>query len=275
MSRPLRLLLLALPLLLAACPRGVRFGPEGEITDPEYLLRRLEANASRIRSVKGEARAAVKTPQQSGTVGQFAAALRPASLHLETLNFFGKPIAALATDGARFTLFLEEEASFYSGPASAANVGRLLPLPVEPAEVVSLLLGEVPRLEGAQATLEVDRDARAYRLTLTRGALRQQIWLGTEDLRPLRSQRRGAPGYDLEFSDYQVIDQQLFPMVRKVRAVAADGSPTGNEIELRFRDLELNVALDPALFRLEPPPGARTIALDAEGEVTGPATPAP
>jgi hypothetical protein len=260
-----RLPLTALALLLAACPGRLRFGPEGEITDPVYLLRRLDARASKVRSLKGEASVKVKAGSGSGSVGEFVAALRPASLHLETLNFFGKPVAALATDGKAFALFVEEGATFYRGPPTAANVGRLLPVAVAPAEVVSILLGDVPRLAEAAAHLEVDRDALAYRLTLERGETRQTIWLGTEDLRLLKSETRGESGYDIVFDDYQVVDDVLFPMQMEIRTVLGDGTPAGAELFLHFKDAQLNVALDSALFALEPPPGARRVELDAQG----------
>lgn len=267
----LRHALLPLVLLLAACPPPLRFGPEGELTDPEYVLRRLDARAAAVRSIKAEAKVAIKSPQQSGSVGEFVAAQRPASLHLETLNFFGKPVAALATDGAAFGLFVEEGATFYEGPASAAAVGRLLPVALEPADAVALLLGDVPRLSGSRARLELDRDARAYRLTLTRGELEQVLYVGTEDLRLLRSEPKGFAGLRVTFDDFQAFGDVIFPVAADLVALGADGQPTGTEVKLRYKDVELNVALDPALFVLEPPPGARRIRLDSAGnEVVSP-----
>ena len=254
---------------LAACPPVLRFGPDGEITDADYLLRRLDARSATVRSVKAEAKVTLKTPQQSGTAGQFVAALRPASLHLETLNFFGKPIAALATDGGSFGLFVEEGATAYSGPASAANVGRLLPVAIEPAEAVAILLGDVVRLRGAAARVELDRDARAYLLTLTRGAVTQRLWVGTEDLRLLRADVRGTAGLEVAFDDFQAFGSAIFPVQINLKTLAADGSPEGTQVGLSYKDVELNVALEPALFALEPPPGARRVTLDAFGNELG------
>jgi outer membrane lipoprotein-sorting protein len=259
-------LVLALAVVtLAGCPRPLRFGPEGQITDPAYVLRRLDARAAAVRSVKAEARVSLKTTQRSGTANQFIAALKPASLHVETLNFFGKPVAALATDGASFGLFMDESATFYSGPASAANVGLLLPVAVEPTEAAKLLLGEVPRIEAEQVHLELDAEDRAYRLTLTRGAVQQRLWVATEDLRLLRSEVRGAAGLDVLFDDFQVIEGVLFPMAVEIRAVLADGAPQGTVVSLHYKDAEVNLALDPALFVLEQPPGTRRVLLDAAG----------
>ena len=162
------------------------------------------------------------------------------------------------------------------GSASAANVGRLLPVPIAPAEAVALLLGDVLRLEGGSPRLKVDKDARAYLLTLTRGAVVQRIWVGAEDLRVLRADIRGAPGLRVSFGDFQAFNGLIFPMEIQVQALHPDGSPAGTELGLKYKDVELNVALEPALFTLEPPPGARRVELDAAGSETGaPPPPSP
>ncbi|MGC4115711.1 MAG: DUF4292 domain-containing protein [Myxococcales bacterium] len=263
------LLLLPLALTLCGCPRPLRFGPEGEITDANYLLRRLDLRSGALRSVKAEAKVSVKTDAQSGSTGQFVAVKRPGSMHLETLNFFGKPVAALASNGFKFNLFVEEGATFYSGPATAANVGRLLPVAIDPEEAVAVLLGDVLRLPGANAKMVLDRDARAYLVTLTRGTVSQRLWVGTEDFRLLRADVQGAAGLRVTFSDFQAFGDFIFPMEIEMLALRADGSPAGAEVGMRYKDVELNVALDPSLFALEIPPGARQVVLDADGNEVG------
>ncbi len=261
-----RTLALAALLALAGCPRPpLRFGPEGEIADPQLLLRMLAGRAARVSSLKAEAKVSVKTPRQSGSAGEFVAVQRPASLHLETLNFFGKPVAVLASDGERFSLYSEQDASFTTGPASPANVSRLLPFTLDPREAVELLLGQAPILAGAEARLEIDAGEGAYRLTLTRGAVEQRLWVATEDLRPLRSQIRGASAYDLALSDYQEFGGLVFPTRLDLRTVDASGRPSGIEVTLRYKDLELNPALEPELFTLEAPPGTRRVEVDEAG----------
>ncbi|MGI5861548.1 MAG: DUF4292 domain-containing protein [Myxococcales bacterium] len=262
--------LLGLALLLAACPpRPLRFGPEGEITEPDTLLRLLDRRAERVQTLKSEARARIKTPQQSGTVNEFVAVQRPELLHLETLDFFGKPVAALATNGERFALYNGQDATFYTGPASAANVSRLLPLVLDPREAVMILLGEVPRIAAERARLIVDEEARAYRLTLTSGAVTQRIWVGTDDLRPLRSEIRGTRAYDVSFDNYQLIEGVIFPVEIALVAVDERGKPTGVEISLKYQELELNPSLSPALFRLSQPPNTRLIEVDELGRPLG------
>jgi len=273
MRTPRAALLPLLTLVLAACPPALRFGPEGEITDAAYLLRRLDARSGALRSIKAEAKVSLKSEQQSGSAGQFVAARRPASLHLETLNFFGKPVAVLAADAGSFSLFVEETGTFYTGPASAANVGRLLPVAIAPAEAVALLLGDVLRLPGATARLELDREARAYLLTLTRGPVTQRIWAGTEDLRILRADVQGAPGLRVAFGDFQAFGNLVFPMERPGRARGAGGDRGG--AALQGRRAQRGARAGPLRARRaarRPPrgagrPGARGVR-DAAGSLT-------
>lgn len=263
--RPSAHALALLSLALAACPHPLRFGPEGEIRDPRAVLARLDARAARLRSVRGEAKVRLRSPSQTGTAGELVAAERPARLHLTTLGFFGKPVASLASDGEAFELYVEPTASFYTGPATAANVSRLLMLELPPSSVVELLLGDLPRLSAGQPTMALDSEARAYRLTLAEGAATQELWVATEDLTPLRSQMRGPLGYDAAFSDFEDVGDLRLPQALELRSVDAAGRPTGVELSLRYRERELNAELEASLFALEQPPGTQRIALDAEG----------
>jgi hypothetical protein len=254
-----------LTLTLAACPRPLRFGPEGEIRDPRAVLARLDARSARLRSVRGEARVRLRSPSQLGTASELVAAERPARLHLTTLGFFGKPAASLASDGAEFQLFVEQTASFYAGPATAANVSHLLLLELPPASVVDLLLGDVPRLSAREATMALEPESRAYRLSLAQGVWSQELWVATEDLSPLRSQIRGPLSYDAAFGDFEDVGELRLPRSLELRAVDAAGRPTGVELGLHYREREANVELDPSLFRLKQPPGTKRIELDADG----------
>lgn len=262
---------LALPFLaaslavLTACPHRVRFGPEGEITEPQQLLRLLDERADKVQGIKAEAKARIQTPAQSGSVGEFIAAQRPDKLHLETLDFFGKPVAVLAADGERFALYNAEEAAYYTGPATAANVSRLLPLVLDPREAAAILLGEIPRIPAEQARLEIDPDARAYLLTLQSGPVTQRIWVGTEDYRPLRSELRGRRAYDLRFGDYQLVEETIFPMEVQISSVDARGEPAGVEVGLKYKDLEINPPVDPGLFILAQPPNTRRVEVGPLG----------
>jgi outer membrane lipoprotein-sorting protein len=263
---PLRIIAASVLALGIACaPHPLRFGPDGEINDAALLLRKLDERSARVLSVKAEARVKIRAPERSGTVGELIAAARPAALHLETLDFFGKPVALLASDGERFAMFAQDKASFYTGPATAQNISRLLPLVLEPSEVAAILLGDIPRIRATEARLELDTEARAYRVTLKAGAVSQRLWVSTEDLALLRSEVRGARAYDLRHDDFETLSGLPFPKTIELTTVRADGSSAGVEIAVRYKELELNPPLDPSFFKLEQPAGSKLIEVDTAG----------
>ncbi len=263
--RRLTVLPAAVALTLAACHHPLRFGPEGELRDPRAVLERLDARAARLRSVRGEARVRLRSPSQSGSASELIAAERPARLHLTTLGFFGKPAASLASDGEVFELFVESGSSFYTGPATAANVSRLFMVELPPSAIVEILLGDLPRLVASQPVMTLDAEARAYRLELAEGPAAQELWVSTEDLTPLRSRVRGPHGYDAAFGDFEEVGELRLPRSLELRGVDAAGRPTGVELSLSYRDREVNTALDASLFALEQPPGTSHIELDGAG----------
>ena len=131
---------------VSGCKKRIDFGPRGEVTDARALLVLVRQAADRVGSVQGDAKLTVHSPQGNGTLGLYVAAQRPDAIHLESLDFFGKPLAVLVSKGGRFGLYQAQENRYYVGPASPENVSRLLPIVLPPKELVSLLLGQAPLL---------------------------------------------------------------------------------------------------------------------------------
>lgn len=251
----------------AGCPRPpFAPGPGGVITDPQVVLNAIEDRNAALRSAQGEARANVDTPKGGGGVDLYVLVEEPDRFRLEAIDFFGRPLGVLATDGVAFTYLDMQAGRFVEGPATPENVSRLLPVVVPADELASILLGEVPLLEhtasNGGAALTVDHDARAYRLELGPPDHRlQRVWLTPPALRPVafevadRPQSRAAfapgahrnfPGYRVEFSDFEgPLDRP-----RTIRLATLDRQ---FRVELKWRDRELDPAIDPALFTVQPP----------------------
>ncbi len=249
MRRPLVLALL----LCSACPRQLplRFGPEGEIRDPRLLLRALDARSARLSTLSAGGRITVAGPH-GGTTGVEIAAQKPASLRIEIDGFFGNPVALLATDGRRLEIFRVDQGVFAEGAASAENLARLLPAALPPAEAVGLLLADPPRLPNVGG-LRVDPARRAYALTLEGGGRVQILYLDTETLALVGASLAGE--YDARFDDLAPLAGVSFPRSLSLAVQEA-------HVEIRYRDLQLGQPLDPALFVLQPPPGARLVPLE-------------
>ncbi len=249
---------LAVAALLTGCPIRVDFGRDGEPKDVGELLQRVAHAEKQVSSIKGEAKLKVESKNGSGTVSLFAAVEDPARLHLETLDFFGRPTGSFVSDGVRFGLYDANAGRYYTGPATAQNVGRFVPIAMAPAELAALLLGRAPRLDGAKPAMRLDGKLGLFEVTLTREPVVQRVWVKPPEYRVVKSRVEGTRAYDLDFEDLQAVGSLTYP--RRVRLEAA-----GEQLELDYKDITLNETSDPAMYELTPPANVPVVPVDANG----------
>jgi outer membrane lipoprotein-sorting protein len=261
-----------LAVVCSGCPHRIEFGPEGPIDDPEQLFQLVSQAQANLVTIQGDAKLRVDSPQGSGTLSMFLAISRPGLLHMETFDFFNRPVAALVSDGQRFGLYQTEGNIFFQGPASPENVSRFLPVVLPSEELVAVMLGQVPFIPAERKTLELDRGEGVYVLKLFRGPVTQTLQVHPKFYRVVRSEVRGVPGYDLAFDDFKQEGQARFPKEVKLIAEAAE-----TELRLRYSDVTLNAPPDLTLYELAPPEGARVVEVDARGREVSPtpASPSP
>lgn len=254
-----------LAVVCSGCPHRLEFGPEGPIEDPEKLFQLVNKAQENLVTLQGDAKLHVSSPQGSGTLSMFMAISRPGLLHMETFDFFNRPVAALVSDGQRFGLYQTEGNVFYQGPSSPENVSRFLPVVLPSEELVAVMLGQVPFIPAERKTLELDRGEGVYVLKLFRGAVTQTLQVHPKFYRVVRSEVRGVPGYDLAFDDFKEQGGAVFPQEVKLLAEVAQ-----TELRLRYSDVTLNAPPDLTLFELAPPEGARVVQVDARGREVSP-----
>lgn len=232
----------------AHVPKPVDFGERGEITDPNVLFELLLAQTPGVERVRGEAKAKVDTPEGAGSLTEFVVASRPDRLRLESIDFFGRPVALLTTDGEVGRMLDVERNVFFEGPANATVVARLLPVRIDPRVVVSLLtgglgLGAAP----VPQTVRVDPERGVYVLALETTDGPQTVSLNPRTLHPLIvTTDEWAATFEGWRNDS--------PLPSKVTLSTPDGRA---KVTLTWRDTELDPALDPDVFTLVPPPGAQ------------------
>jgi len=264
MNTPLRRLFLAS--LLGAAPACVHHTDFSKTPTPEgtALLREVDQLESYTERVKGSARVSVQATEGSGETGAFIAAQAPGEAHLELLDFFGSPSQVLVSDGRVFGLYQKDKGTYLTGPATAAAISRLLPIHLSPEDLVAILLGRTPRLAVPPFSVEPDAEADAWRVTLVQADRRQTLWIHPVSRRVVRSVLEGPGGYELLFDQVKTADG--IPFARKV--TFKDSAAT---VVLRWspEDVELDPKLDPALFRVAAPPGARVVEVDGRGPGAG------
>lgn len=262
-GRPLAVLLVAL-LGLFGCPaRRIDFGPRGEIEDPAALLELIKEAESKVVTLTGESKIRVDTPEARGAFSMFTAVSRPSLVHLEPLDFFGKPQAVLVVHSDQFGLYDAQQNLYYRGPASPQNVSRFLPIALPAPELTLILLGAAPRIPHERAELRSDDGCACYILALHRGEATQTLQVHPRSFRVLRSEIRGVSAYDLQFEDIAEYGMVSFPRRVRLRSDAADV-----DLDLRYTEVTLNQAPDLTMFDLEPPEGVPVVEVEASGRPT-------
>lgn len=258
-------------LFLTGCPpRRIDFGTRGEVTDPEALLKLIEAQEQRVATLSGDAKLKVDTPEGKGSVGMFVALSRPALVHLALFDFFNRPQAMLVVQGDRFGLYQAEGNRYYRGPASPQNVSRFLPVVLSAPELTQIMLGATPRIPHERLELQSSDECHCYVLKLHRGAVTQTLEVHPRTYRVQKSTITGAPAYDLEFEDIADYAELAFP-----RRILLKAPHANVEVELKYSDVKLNEAPDLTLFDLEPPEGVEVIEVDPSGVPTEGGPPPP
>ncbi len=247
-------------LALAGCLP--RVPPPDLSLDPVELLAEVKAAQARVVSVQGRARLGVDAPGGSGGVEQYLVAERPGRLRIESHDFFGNVAAVLAVEDGRLALYDARERTFLRGAATPANLARLLPVPLAPETLVTLLCGSAPLLDGEPVSAEPG-DGRVL-LTMREGSLVQRLEVGpgaallSSRVRRLTAGGEVPAGLDAQFSVHRTLAGQRVPT-----EVAARSPEAHVALSLHWRELEVNRPVDPSLFRLSPPAGARVVDLDA------------
>ncbi len=257
-----RLPFIAFVLLLTACPpKRVDFGRDGEPRSAEELLARINHAEAQIISITGDAKLGVDSPQGKGSVTLFVAVLHPALVHIEQLDFFGRPQGVFVTDGERFGLYQAAEGAYFRGPATAPNLGRFLPVTMPPAELAAVLLGRAPRIRHDALEMSFDAAQQLYVLKLTKGNVVQTLLVQPPSYRVVHSSAVNLDAYDLSFSDLS--DEGGVTLPKTARLVAKQ---VKTSIELSLKSITVNDAPDLTLFELQAPEDIPVVEVDAKGD---------
>lgn len=257
----LRLAPVALAALLASgcVPRKP---PPDLSTDPAQLLAQVRGAQGQVVRIQGEARIRLRAPSKA-TFRQWTVAERPDRIHLEALDFFGNPAAVLVASGGRFSLYDAQKKVFYTGAATPENLSRLVPVPVSAPELVAILLGSAPLPEALPVA--VAPDDGHLRLRFEEEGARLDAWIGAHALVE-KAQRSVAGGagrgsWRVEFADHRAYGPAWFPGWLALRS---DASRV--RLELSWTQVEVNGDVDPAIFELKPPKGARIVDVDVDAD---------
>jgi hypothetical protein len=208
-------------------------------------LASLRELAETRHALRATARASSEGPEGAGFTNQLLLVERPASLRVEVIGgVLQQRLLVLATDGVRYELYRAEGPVTEAGAVHAGVLEEVAGLPLTPEAAVRLLLAtplapDTPaesvqqdaagalRLSWPDQTLEFDGEGRLAALAFHPG-----------------EHGVGAVLY-ARWSDWRAPDSAAFPYRLELELPEAK-----TRWKLEYREVELDPALDPALFRL-------------------------
>jgi outer membrane lipoprotein-sorting protein len=230
--------------------------------EPSALLATLAAHQAAVRGMNASARATswIDGTRVRATVNMLVE--RDGHLRFEAEVRLQGMVAALATDGTTFSLYDARKNEVNHGPACPANVASLLRIPLAPADVAALLLGDVRLPDGAQPDKQVSWDAaRGADVLVVRtrdGGVLQLMFRGSKEaeralVAVVRSSASGARQWQASFED--VKNAGGVPLPETIRF--AEGNASFDDgVEILFKDRKLNTPPAANAFTLATPAGA-------------------
>ena len=225
----------------------------GPPPDPGALYFQAKKAHQVPETLSAEAKAFVEAPENGGRYSLHLFVKRPASLRMEALSPMGDPAAVLVADQGKFALLDLRTNVFYRGPATPANLSRLIPAPLRDEEIVALVTGDIPELPGGRPETAT-REGDGYRLVIASPRMRQEVVLGG-DLRVVQVRRLDAANKLLWSVGLDEHDDASGAQVP--RLLHLEAPPDKIKVDLRLRSLLAGKPPPAGAFLLGVPPGVR------------------
>jgi hypothetical protein len=226
------------------------------------LLAAVRARQTAITGINAEARATswLGGERVRGTVQMLVA--RGGQLRFEAEVTLQGAVAALAVDHGSFSFIDHGKHLFRAGLACPANVASLIRIPLAPAEVSAILLGDAPLPETADAVQVAWDGAAAADVLVLPAPGGATLWLGLRRPNPalsawdivyLEGLAAGArERWRVAYDDFERAGGVALP--RRIR-FAEPGKDWDDGVEIRIRERALNPTFPDGAFTLTAPAG--------------------
>lgn len=243
-------------LALSACATpGYERAATRAPVDPQQaqvLLDELRAGTEQRRSLRG-----IATLSFDGTAGnvrsrQVIVVDSPSRLRVEVQGFLNQTLAVLVTDNGQFDLFRAEDRSRRSGAVYPGLLFEVAQIDLTPEEGVALLLGAPPEIDGLLLASAAGLDGGGVRVDRvdTAGVLRQRLDFDGEGR--LSRVEAYEPGerllWSVEYRGHRPVGSVPFAHELLLWFPASQ-----TQVELDFKQVELNPELPEGVFALPPP----------------------
>jgi len=266
--RATRWALFVLPLLLAACPRQGLIARAYPPPAPDELRQLVAARQRAVTSINGAARATSWLGGDRIRATVLLLVERAGRLRLEAEVSLQGTVAVLTTDGQRFALLDVRKNELRRGPACPANIASLIRIPLSPAEVAAIFLGDakLPGPDGANDAVDWDGDTGTDVLVVPSGAGHLRYHFRHRDTgSPLlvgvtAVDAAEHPVWRAAFEEFVDVSSPRGAVSLPQLIHYAEGTSSFDDgVEIKFKDRTANDPISPDTFTLTAPPNTPTI----------------
>lgn len=261
-GRSARFLLISFLLIFPLLTSCAQLAPKlvGEPVSNDFaaaLISDWQGSSAQNSSLSGLAKFEMVTPERTLKGTQVLILEKPDSLRAEVLSLFGSPMLLLAANGDRLGVHLPFENEYYTGAASAENLGRFVRLPMHLQDLVNVLLYRPPMIAAKSVTGFALQD-RGWLLERNNPPYRQELFFD-EQRRLVEVNYYNRSGLSLAIDYGGFPEGVMFPQEFDLNFPRLETTAS-----LKFSDVEVNGELNPDLFELIIPPGAEVFSLEEQ-----------
>jgi len=237
-------------LTLAGCG-GIRPSPEVRLSaEAGRLLSAISGMNAGLTSIKGIGKLSLRSGSTPGSFRFAWAAVPPDRVRIDLMDPTGRPAGTLARDGTWTYLRIHKDGRLFRRRSLDRQIGKWLAVPVETADLISLVSGHVP-LREHDAVDVIGSTGKGPILVLRRHqTLVERIELSPDRKSVVRIDMFGAAGqraYRIVYPEWRVtVDDRLPPWLEIFTG-------DGDSIRIQFIRYRENVPIDPAMFVLDTP----------------------
>lgn len=247
---------LCLPIALGGCPSAHLPRPYPAPAPPD-LVAHLAGVRERATSLNADTKTDVRLGKERVNVTVMMLAAWGGRLRFQALDPNSAMAADLASDGTSYCFLDVHAGCSECGAASAETVARLVRIPLEPEQVVAILLGSAPLLDGAETTVAWDPDGGHEVVTQQQGAETRRFVLDGRDRRwDLLSAEARAGGkalWSIRHKDFHDVKTKDGKTVRMPGASLFEQG--GDTVRISWKDQIVGEPVDDEKFHLTPPAG--------------------
>ena len=248
--------LLSLSLAFMVACGGTQRPPDDEVTEPTVLLDAMATRLDGVESLRADSAIEYYGEEGRVRVTQAMVVRLPGDLRIETISPFDTTLNLLVANDEDLVFLDMEGNTMYVGEPTAEDIGRLLPIPLSPADLVRVILGGAPvdaiAADTSTYAMTWDRREGAYRLELPiEGGGELVLFVAHETW-----QVDGGEGYDpagQRVYRFTTSSRRLEGGLPSAIRFVLDGD--GTDVSLDIESVTLNPTLPDILFELRPAPG--------------------